>query len=83
LLLTHTEEKSAEIKRRYAMKLQQLLYGAGMIACMLPSGCAHYPESREQRPVYILKPWKWEQRIAARNIGRRELNPESLIGESG
>ena len=61
LLLTHTEEKSAEIKRRYAMKLQQLLYCAGMIACMLLSGCAHFPESTEQRPVYILKPWKWEQ----------------------
>ena len=34
------------------MKLQLLLYCASMIACMLPSGCAHYPESREQRPVY-------------------------------
>ena len=34
------------------MKLQLLLYCAGMIAWTLPSGCAHYPESREQRPVY-------------------------------
>jgi len=34
------------------MKLQRLLFYAAMIACMLPSACAHYPESREQRPVY-------------------------------
>ena len=34
------------------MKHQLLLYCAGAIVCMLPIGCSHYPESREQRPVY-------------------------------
>ena len=34
------------------MKRQLLLSCAATIACMLPIGCSHYPESREQRPVY-------------------------------
>ena len=34
------------------MKARLLLYCAATIACMLPVGCSHYPESREQRPVY-------------------------------
>jgi hypothetical protein len=34
------------------MKRELLLYCAGAITCLLPVGCAHYPESREQRPVY-------------------------------
>lgn len=35
------------------MKHRLLLYcAAGAIVCMLPIGCSHYPESREQRPVY-------------------------------
>jgi len=29
-----------------------LLYCACGLACALPIGCADYPESREQRPVY-------------------------------
>jgi len=33
------------------MKRQVLLYCPGVVACIL-CGCAHYPEAREQRPVY-------------------------------
>jgi hypothetical protein len=29
-----------------------LLGCAGAVACVLPVGCADYPESRAQRPVY-------------------------------
>jgi hypothetical protein len=32
--------------------MNRVLLCAGTIACMLPIGCQHYPESREQRPVY-------------------------------
>ena len=34
------------------MKRELWLCCAGAIACMLPMGCNHYPESTEQRPVY-------------------------------
>jgi hypothetical protein len=30
----------------------QVLLVSGAVASMLAMGCAHYPESREQRPVY-------------------------------
>ena len=33
--------------------MQRILLGcAGAVACVLPVGCADYPESRAQRPVY-------------------------------
>ncbi|HEX6531230.1 MAG TPA: hypothetical protein VF019_01295 [Nitrospira sp.] len=34
------------------MNRKLLLYCAGALGCALPIGCADYPESREQRPVY-------------------------------
>ena len=34
------------------MKPQLMLFCIGAMACLLPIGCSHYPESREQRPVY-------------------------------
>jgi hypothetical protein len=34
------------------MERKLSVFCAAGVACVMTAGCAHYPESREQRPVY-------------------------------